>query len=117
MPSSPTDSSDGSPTKGRARAVGRGLGVGARATGRAGAYAVASARRAARAGGAGASGLSRLIEMHAFNTAGDAAVAMDMDLVRLLHFADQRSQPGFERFGGGGVVPIPHNFKNISGRN
>ena len=36
------------------------------------------ARRAARAEGAGDSGLSRLIEMHAFNAAGDAAVAISL---------------------------------------
>ncbi|MBB6628693.1 MFS transporter [Nocardioides sp. KIGAM211] len=73
----------------RARAVGRGLGAGARGaargvrgvarvTGRAGGYTVRQARRAARAEGAGDSGLSRLIEMHAFNTAGDAAVAISL---------------------------------------
>lgn len=73
----------------RTRAVGRGLGTGARATargvrgaaratGRAGRYTVVQARRAARAEGAGDSGLSRLIEMHAFNTAGDAAVAISL---------------------------------------
>jgi MFS family permease len=73
----------------RARAVGRGVGNGARATvrgvagvarmtGRAGRYAVGQARRAARAEGAGDSGLFRLIEMHAFNTAGDAAVAISL---------------------------------------
>ena len=73
----------------RTRSVGRGLGTGARATargvrgaarvtGRAGRYTVLQARRAARAEGAGDSGLSRLIEMHAFNTAGDAAVAISL---------------------------------------
>ena len=36
------------------------------------------ARRASRAEGAGDSGLSRLIEMHTFNTAGDAAVAISL---------------------------------------
>ena len=36
------------------------------------------ARRAAHAEGAGESGLSRLIELHAFNTAGDAAVAISL---------------------------------------
>jgi MFS family permease len=50
----------------------------ARATGRAGSYTVRQARRAARAEGAGDSGLFRLIEMHAFNTAGDAAVAISL---------------------------------------
>ena len=73
----------------RSRTAGRGLGAGARATargvrgaaratGRAGRFTVAQARRAARAEGAGDSGLSRLIEMHAFNTAGDAAVAISL---------------------------------------
>ena len=36
------------------------------------------ARRATRAEGAGDSGLSRLIELHAFNAAGDAAVAISL---------------------------------------
>jgi MFS family permease len=39
---------------------------------------VRQARRAARAEGAGESGLSRLIELHAFNAAGDAAVAISL---------------------------------------
>ena len=51
----------------------RGRRPGGRAGGR---YTVGQARRAARAEGADESGLSRLIEMHAFNTAGDAAVAI-----------------------------------------
>jgi MFS family permease len=61
-----------------ARATGHGLRGATRATGRAGRFAVRQARRAARAEGAGDSGLSRLIEMHAFNTAGDAAVAISL---------------------------------------
>lgn len=84
---------EGDPTSGagdsRARTVGRGLSTGARATGRgvagaakvtgrAGAYAGRQARRAARAEGAGASGLSRLIELHAFNAMGDTAVAISL---------------------------------------
>lgn len=36
------------------------------------------ARRFTHAGGAGESGLSRLLELHAFNTAGDAAVAVSL---------------------------------------
>lgn len=36
------------------------------------------ARRFTRSGGAGESGLSRLLELHAFNTAGDAAVAVSL---------------------------------------
>ena len=85
----PTAAGEDSRTGERTRAVGRGLGTGARATargvrgaaratGRAGRYTVVQARRAARAEGAGDSGLSRLIEMHAFNTAGDAAVAISL---------------------------------------
>ncbi len=80
----------------RAQAVGRGLGAGARAagrsaraagrgargaarvTGRAGRLAGRTARRAASAEGAGDSGLSRLIELHAFNAAGDTAVAISL---------------------------------------
>ena len=49
-----------------------------RGAGSAGQYAVSQARRAARAEGAGDSGLSRLIELHAFNAAGDAAVAISL---------------------------------------
>ncbi len=39
---------------------------------------MSQARRAARAEGAGDSGLARLIELHAFNAAGDAAVAISL---------------------------------------
>lgn len=46
--------------------------------GRASSYTVGQARRAAEAEGAGDSGLSRLIELHAFNAAGDAAVAISL---------------------------------------
>ncbi len=49
-----------------------------RATGRGVGSAFAMARRAARAEGAGDTGLSRLIELHAFNAAGDAAVAISL---------------------------------------
>ena len=73
----------------RARAVSRGLGASARAAGRgargaarvtsrAGRVAGRTARRASTAEGAGASGLSRLIELHAFNAAGDTAVAISL---------------------------------------
>ncbi|GAA1927545.1 MFS transporter [Nocardioides lentus] len=61
-----------------ARATARTARSAAQRTGRVGRYAVRQARRASHAGGAGASGLSRLIEMHAFNTAGDAAVAIGL---------------------------------------
>ncbi|MFN8193291.1 MAG: MFS transporter [Nocardioidaceae bacterium] len=61
-----------------ARATGRGLRGLARATGRASGYTFRQARRAARSEGAGDSGLSRLIELHAFNAAGDAAIAVSL---------------------------------------
>ena len=60
------------------RAASRGARVAGRGAGTAGQYAVSQARRAARAEGAGDSGLSRLIELHAFNAAGDAAVAISL---------------------------------------
>ena len=43
-----------------------------------GSSAFLGARRFTRSGGAGESGLSRLLELHAFNTAGDAAVAVSL---------------------------------------
>ncbi|WP_231263196.1 MFS transporter [Nocardioides alpinus] len=61
-----------------AKAAGRGAKVAGRGAGTAGQYAVSQARRATRAEGAGDSGLSRLIELHAFNAAGDAAVAISL---------------------------------------
>lgn len=48
------------------------------ATGRAAGYTYHQARRATRAEGAGDTGLYRLIELHAFNAAGDAAVAISL---------------------------------------
>ena len=48
------------------------------ATGRGASYTFRQARRATHAEGAGDSGLSRLIELHAFNAAGDAAVAVSL---------------------------------------
>jgi MFS family permease len=60
------------------RALGRGVGRTARATGRGARFTFRQARRAARAEGAGDSGLSRLIELHAFGAAGDAAVAISL---------------------------------------
>ena len=47
-------------------------------TGRAAGYTFRQARRATHAEGAGDSGLSRLIELHAFNAAGDTAVAISL---------------------------------------
>ncbi|CAN5607281.1 MFS transporter [soil metagenome] len=58
-----------------ARAAGT-SGRAARASGRLAARSVRGARRLTHAQGAGESGLARLLEMHAFNTAGDAAVAV-----------------------------------------
>ncbi|HEY1135640.1 MAG TPA: MFS transporter [Nocardioides sp.] len=54
------------------------MAVVARATGRFGRFTFLQARRASHAEGAGDSGLSRLIELHAFNAAGDAAVAISL---------------------------------------
>jgi len=58
-----------------ARGVARGT---ARGTARAGRATYRVARRATHAEGAGQSGLSRLIELHAFNAAGDTAVAISL---------------------------------------
>ena len=56
----------------------RGLGKLGRGTARASRFTMVQARRASEAEGAGESGLSRLIQMHVFNTAGDAAVAISL---------------------------------------
>ena len=48
------------------------------ASGRAAGGAVRLARKASSSGGAGESGLSRLIELHGFNAAGDAALAVSL---------------------------------------
>lgn len=84
-PEPPTDATVGGRLAGAgrgvraaSRGVGRGVAVATRVTGRAGKYTVRQARRAARAEGAGESGLSRLIGLHAFNAAGDAAVAISL---------------------------------------
>ncbi len=80
---------DDRPRAERARAVGQGLGTGAKATargvrataragGRVGRYAVVQARRAAGAQGADQSGLNRLIYLHAANAGADAAVAISL---------------------------------------
>jgi MFS family permease len=64
------------------RSVRRGAGTAgrsvARVTRRAAGYTFRQARRATHAEGAGQSGLSRLIELHAFNAAGDTAVAVSL---------------------------------------
>jgi MFS family permease len=72
-------------------ATGRGLKRAGSATGRGASYTLRQARRASHAEGAGDSGLYRLIELHAFNAAGDAAVAIS--LAGTLFFA----QPGEAR--------------------
>ncbi|MEH3032530.1 MAG: MFS transporter [Aeromicrobium erythreum] len=59
----------------RAGAAARGTG---RLVARGGRGAWTKARAFTHAGGAGESGLSRLLELHAFNTAGDAAVAVSL---------------------------------------
>ncbi len=61
-----------------AAASGRGARRTGSATGRAAGYTLRQARRATHAEGAGQSGLSRLIELHSFNGAGDAAVAISL---------------------------------------
>jgi len=85
----PAPSSADSAAPGRARRMGRGIKSGTAATGRglrsvgrgtarASRYTMDQAKRASEAEGAGESGLSRLIQMHLFNTAGDAAVAISL---------------------------------------
>ncbi|MEO6500416.1 MAG: MFS transporter [Jatrophihabitantaceae bacterium] len=61
-----------------AGATGRGIKRAGTATGSAASYTFRQARRASQAEGAGDSGLYRLIELHAFNAAGDAAVAISL---------------------------------------
>ncbi len=61
-----------------ASATGRGVVRAGRGTGRAASFTFRQARRASHAEGAGDSGLSRVIELHAFNAAGDAAVAISL---------------------------------------
>ena len=60
------------------RTVGHGAVAAARGLGRFSRFAYSTARRAADAQGAAESGLNRLIWMHAFNDAGDAAVAISL---------------------------------------
>lgn len=74
------DAPSARPGRGRrlASATGRGVGRAGQASGSAASYVFRSARRASHASGAGESGLYRLIELHAFNAAGDAAVAISL---------------------------------------
>jgi MFS family permease len=95
-PTTGTEAPEGSghaPGTGRrvAGATGRGIKRAGSATGSAASYTFRQARRASHAEGAGDSGLYRLIELHAFNAAGDAAVAIS--LAGTLFFA----QPGEAR--------------------
>ncbi len=64
--------------RGAARATGRAGRFTASQAGRAGRFTMHQARRASEAEGAGESGLSRLIQMHFFNAAGDTAVAISL---------------------------------------
>lgn len=64
----------------------------ARAVAQGSTSAFTGARRFTHAGGAGESGLSRLLELHAFNTAGDAAVAVS--LAGTLFFTVPTAQAG-----------------------
>ena len=61
-----------------ARTAGKASGQAGRMVARGSTSAYTNARRLTHASGAGESGLSRLLEMHAFNTAGDAAVAVSL---------------------------------------
>ncbi len=93
----PPDTSGPTPPRSRgtgrrvAGATGRGIKKAGSKTGSAATYTFRQARRASHAEGAGDSGLYRLIELHAFNAAGDAAVAIS--LAGTLFFA----QPGEAR--------------------
>jgi MFS family permease len=69
---------EGSRVRAAAGATGRGARRMGAATGRFAGYTFRQARRATHAEGAGESGLYRLIELHAFNAAGDAAVAISL---------------------------------------
>lgn len=62
----------------RAARISQGLRRTGRTVARGGVGAFSGARRFTHAGGAGESGLSRLLELHAFNTAGDAAIAVSL---------------------------------------
>jgi MFS family permease len=68
----------GSATRGATRVTRGAVRAATAATGRAAGYTYRQARRATRAEGAGDTGLYRLIELHAFNAAGDAAVAVSL---------------------------------------
>jgi MFS family permease len=69
---------NGGRVRSSARATARGVRGMARGAGRASRFTVDKAKRASEAQGAGESGLSRLIQMHVFNAAGDTAVAISL---------------------------------------
>ncbi len=81
-PGEPVPGPDSPPRRRRVSAAGRGMAKGAgamaRATASAGRGTYRVARRASEAQGAGESGLARLIQVHAFSSAGDAAVAIGL---------------------------------------
>src|SRR4051794_10820708 len=74
----PLDEPVGGRTRRAAGATARGARRAGAMTGRAAGTTFRAARRATHAEGAGESGLFRLIELHAFNGAGDAAVAISL---------------------------------------
>jgi MFS family permease len=78
-PEGPAD--DGDRARGREAGQPQAVRAGRRAadvSGRAATGALRAARRMSRASGAGESGLYRVIELHAFNAAGDAALAISL---------------------------------------
>lgn len=81
-PPAPIDSAPENPVESRlsrsARIAGKVSTRTARAVAQGSTTAFTGARRFTHAGGAGESGLSRLLELHAFNTAGDAAIAVSL---------------------------------------
>lgn len=64
--------------KNTSRAIGHSVASTARFTGRAGRFALGAARRASGAQGARETGLNRLLELNALNSAGNAAVAISL---------------------------------------
>jgi MFS family permease len=72
------DEPAGPPPPRRGARLAAGLRRTGRTVARGGVGAYSGARRFTHAGGAGESGLSRLLELHAFNTAGDAAIAVSL---------------------------------------
>lgn len=114
----PDPDGDRHPTSGdRARAVGQGLGTGAkvtargargvaRVTGRFGGFAVRQAKRAANAQGAEDSGLNRLIYLNAANAAGDAAVTISLATTVFFAGATSDARGGVALFLGLTMLPF-----------